>query len=66
MTLVERINALVAVVAVQVKTKMVKPGGATGQVYAKKSNDDFDAEWKDFIGATQADIQRIEAQNWFL
>ena len=37
--------------------RLVKRGGTTGQVYAKKSNDDFDAEWQDAAagGGTKGD-----------
>ncbi|MCA0231620.1 MAG: hypothetical protein LCH91_14200 [Bacteroidetes bacterium] len=66
MTLIERINALATVVAGHIKTRSIPPGGAVGNVLVKNGPGDYATAWQSQTGASQSDLQRIEAQNWFL
>lgn len=69
MTLQERLSAFISAVGTDIKalfTRSMPSGGTTGQVLTKSSNADYAASWQTSSAASQADIQRIEAQNWFL
>ncbi|AYQ31453.1 hypothetical protein [Runella sp. SP2] len=69
MTLQERISALITAIGTDVKALFMRSmpaGGSTGQVLTKTSNSDYSTSWQTPTGASQSDIQRIEAQNWFL
>ena len=47
----------------QAAAQLVLPGGTTGQVYAKRSNADFDAQWVDPTGGATPPIGWVTVSN---
>lgn len=66
MVWVKQIKDFASNVVSAVSTRLLPSGGTAGQIPVKNSNTEGDIVWQTPTSATQDDIQRIEAQSWFL